>query len=269
MPEGDTIFLAAATLRRALAGQTITRFTSMFPALNRIDSDQPIAGRTIEAVDARGKHLLVTLSGGLVLRTHMRMNGSWHVYPAGARWRRPARDMRILIETARATAVAFNVQVAEFLTQTAVARQAELRALGPDLLADTFDAAEARRRIRERGDTPIADVLLSQRVVAGIGNVFKSEILFLARIAPFAAASTLSDAQLDDILTIARNVMRASVTIGARTTRSSLNPRERLWVYGRGGRPCRRCGTPIRAKKTGDDARITYWCPRCQPDASR
>ncbi len=266
MPEGDTIFRAAATLGRVLSGQTITRFESVFPALNRVDVDRPIAGRTIDSVSARGKHLLIALSGSLVLRTHMRMNGSWHVYPPGARWRRPARDRRIVIETPRAIAVAFNVQVAEFLTPAAMARHADLQALGPDLLAPDFDGADARRRMRARGDAPIADVLLSQRVVAGIGNVFKSEILFLAGVHPFAPTSAIADAALDDMLSIARTVMRASVRLGARTTRSSLDPRGRLWVYGRGGRPCRRCGAAIQARKTGEDARITYWCPNCQPE---
>ena len=118
--------------------------------------------------------------------------------------------------------------------------------------------------MRARGDAPIADVLLSQRVVAGIGNVFKSELLFLARIHPFAQTAALSDAQLDAILTHARRTLAVSVRVGRRTTRGSLNPAERLWVYGRGGQPCRRCGAPIQTTKTGDDARLTYWCPGCQ-----
>ena len=267
MPEGDTIFLAAAALRRALVGEVVSAFRSTFPLLTRIDADQRVVGRRVEAVDARGKHLLMTFSGDLTLRTHMRMNGSWHLYPAGARWRRPARDMRIVIETERATAVAFNVPEAEFLTTKQLARHERLQSLGPDLLAEQFDAIEARRRMRACSDEPIADVLLSQRVIAGIGNVFKSELLFLARIHPFTPTSALADAQLDGILTDARRMFAVSVRLGRRTTRSSLNPSERLWVYGRGGRPCRRCGTPIQAAKTGEHARITYWCPRCQPPA--
>jgi len=267
VPEGDTIFLAAATLRRALVGGTVTRFESVFPKLTRVDADHPIAGRTIDAVTARGKHLLIAFSGDLTLRTHMRMNGVWHVYPSGARWRRPARDMRIVIETARAAAVAFSVPVAEFLTARELARHVQLRSLGPDLLADHFDAADAARRMRAQGEVAIADVLLSQHVVAGIGNVFKSEVLFLSRINPFTPMSAVSDTAIEDVLAIARRVMRASVRIGTRTTRSSLDPGGRLWVYGRGGRPCRRCGTLIQTKKTGDAARITYWCPHCQPAA--
>jgi len=265
MPEGDTVFLTAATLRRALTGHTVTHFESVFPALTRVDFDRPLAGRTIDRVEARGKHLLIAFSGDLTLRTHMRMNGAWHVYPLGARWRRPRRDARIVIETARTIAVAFIIHDAEFLTDAELTRNASLRSLGPDLLADDFDVEDARRRMRAEDQTPIGDVLLTQRAVAGIGNVFKSEILFLARTNPFTRTTALSDAQLDAILAIARKVMTASVRIGRRTTRSSLNPNERLWVYGRGGKPCLRCRTRIEASKTGDAARITYWCPRCQP----
>ncbi len=130
MPEGDTIFRAAATLHRYLAGKLVTRFESVFPALTRVADDTPIVGRTIASVASRGKNLLMTFSGDLVLRTHMRMNGSWHIYPANSRWRRPAREMRVLVGTADAVAVGFNVPVAEFLTTRQLARHATLRSLG-------------------------------------------------------------------------------------------------------------------------------------------
>jgi endonuclease-8 len=282
LPEGDTIFRAAATLHRVLAGKQVTRFESVYPAVTRIADDQPIVGRTIESVSAHGKHLLIAFSDDLTLRTHMRMNGSWHIYPAGARWQRPAREMRVLVGTHDAVAVAFNVPVAELLTARALARHRQLRALGPDLLSDaggaraprleTFDRREAIRRLRTRGRDAIGDALLNQRVVAGIGNVFKSEILFLAGLDPFTPVSSLSEAEIDGVIDIAReqlaaNVMSASQTlspaVGRRTTRS-LDPSEKLWVYGRGGRRCRRCGATIRSKKTGLDARLTYWCPVCQ-----
>ena len=217
----------------------------------------------------------MTFSGLLVLHTHMRMNGSWHIYRPGEAWRHPARDMRVLVGTRDAVAVAFNVPIAELLTARELARHKEIQALGPDLLADDtpFDGAEVIRRLRGRGREAIADALLNQRVVAGIGNVFKSEILFLAGVDPFTTAAALSDAALDRLVGIAReqlaaNVMSQSQTlspaVGRRTTRS-LDPREKLWVYGRGGKPCRRCGTAIRSKKTGLHARLTYWCPACQP----
>jgi endonuclease VIII len=283
LPEGDTIFRAAVTLQRVLAGKQVTRFESVYPALTRIADDHPIVGRTIESVSARGKHLLIAFSGDLILRTHMRMNGSWHIYPAGARWQRPAREMRVLVGTRDAVAVGFNVPVAELLTARALAQHRQMRALGPDLLSDAggspgpggepFDRLEVIRRLRSSGGDTIGDALLNQRVVAGIGNVFKSEILFAAGIDPFTRVSSLGDAELERLVTVAReqlaaNVMSRSQTlspaIGRRTTRS-LDPVEKLWVYGRGGKKCRRCGALIQAKKTGVDARLTYWCPACQP----
>ena len=271
MPEGDTIFRAAETLHRVFAGRAVTGFASVFPHLNRVVEDRPLAGRTIESVVSRGKHLLMAFSGDLILRTHMRMNGSWHVYPAGERWRRPARDMRILIETAAAVAVGFNIPVAEFLTARELETHRQLRRLGADLLADRFDAERVTAAIRERRD-PIAEVLLDQRVLAGIGNVFKSEILFLAAIDPFTLAATLNDAQLERIVKTAREQLRANVMSSARTlspafgrrTTRSLDPNAKLWVYGRGGKPCRNCGAPIQSRATGPDARLTYWCPNCQ-----
>ena len=274
MPEGDTIFRAAQTLHRVFAGKTVTRFESMFPALNRIAEDSPIVGRVIESIASRGKHLLMTFSGDLILRTHMRMNGSWHVYPNGARWRRPVRDMRLLVGTAEAVAVGFNVPVAEFIAARDLARHSPLQSLGPDLLG-SFNRDEARRRMRQHPHESIADVLLNQRVVAGIGNVFKTEILFLAGIDPFTTTSALSDDQLDRVLAIALEQLRANVmspaqtlsqAVGRRTTRR-LDPREKLWAYGRSGQPCRRCGAMIRATKTAPDGRLTFWCPVCQPPA--
>jgi endonuclease-8 len=274
LPEGDTIFRAAQTLHRYLAGKVVTRFESVVPALTRVSEDSPIVGRTIQSIAALGKNLIIEFSGDLILRTHMRMNGSWHIYPAHAPWRRPVREMRVLVGTADAVAVGFNVPVADFVNARELSRHKPLQSLGHDLLGARFDRDEALRRIRTRGAEPIGDVLLNQRVVAGIGNVFKSEILFAAGINPFIRATQLSDAQLRDVLDAAVAQLRANVmspaqtlstAIGRRTTRS-LDPREKLWVYGRRGRPCRRCGTPIQARAGGTDARLTFWCPKCQQD---
>jgi endonuclease-8 len=260
-----------------MAGHRVTRFESVYPALTRVAEDHPVVGRTIESVSARGKHLLMAFSGDLVLRTHLRMNGSWHIYPSGARWQRPAREMRVLVCTAEACGVGFNIPVAELLSGRDLDRHRQLQSLGPDLLAEPFDRAEAVRRMRGRGGEPIADVLLNQRVLAGIGNVFKSEILFLAGIHPFTPAGALTDPDLDRIVGVSReqlaaNVMTRSQTLssatGRRTTRS-LNPREQLWVYSRGGKPCRRCGAAIQSAKSGLDARASYWCPNCQPVPGR
>lgn len=262
MPEGDTIHRAARTLHAALAGRTVVRFETVFGQLARID----VTGRTIERVDAAGKNLLMHFSGDLHLRTHMRMNGSWHIYRVGERWRKPFSDMRILLETDAWVAVAFSVPVAEFHDGRSLARQEDLLRIGPDFLGETFDFDEAKRRIRERRDEEIADVLLNQRVVAGIGNEYKSELLFMSRVSPFARVSEVSDDQLDAILRTSRKVMLANVNkrSAARITNFSLDPAQKQYVYGRGGKPCRRCGTRIEYAKQGKDVRGTYWCPKCQ-----
>lgn len=275
MPEGDSIFRAARTLHRALAGKVVTRFESVLPALTRVHEDAPLIGRTVNEVSATGKHLLMRFSGDLVLRTHMRMNGSWHIYRPGERWQRPARDMRIVIATADFVAVAFNVPVAEFLTVRALTRQPALRRLGPDLLGAGFDPVEAARRIRERAGDEIAEVVLDQHVVAGAGNVYKSEILFLCRINPFTRVAALTDGQVAEVVQTARSLLAANVGnaatgaivtyVGMRRTTRRADPAERLWVYGRAGLPCRECGTLVTRRAQGLDARLTYWCPRCQP----
>ena len=274
MPEGDTIFRAARTLHRALAGRRVEHFESMLPSLNRVHEDTPLTGRVVESVSARGKHLLMHFSGGLVLRTHMRMNGSWHVYKRGERWQRARRDMRIVIATDTYEAVAFTVPVAELLTERDLTRHEELRSLGPDVLSPTFDAGEALRRVRGAASMPIGEALLSQRLMAGLGNVYKYEVLFMFGVNPFVAVRDLTDAKLDEIITTARRVLTANVAepvaamttyTGYRRTTRRGDPKERLWVYGRARLPCRRCGTPIRARKHGPDARLTYWCRMCQP----
>ncbi|RPJ75037.1 MAG: Fpg/Nei family DNA glycosylase [Acidobacteria bacterium] len=264
MPEGDTIFRAARTLHAALAGRVVTSFETALATLDRVDQDTPLAGRTVERVRSVGKHLLIEFSGDLVLRTHMRMSGSWHVYRPGERWRRPRSAMRIVLATDAYVAVAFDVPVAEFLTGRELARHRELKALGPDLLDAAFDAASALERLRARQDRSIAEALLDQRAMAGVGNVFKSEALFVAGVHPLRLVSAVSDEELGRAIETARTLMRANVFGGGRRTTRMMNPDARLWVYGRTGRPCRRCGMAIESRKEGEEARATYWCPRCQ-----
>jgi endonuclease-8 len=273
VPEGDSIFRAARTLNRALAGRRVTAFESELPALNRIHDDTPVTGRTIKRVTAVGKHLLMHFSGRLVLRTHMRMNGSWHIYRPGERWQRSRRDMRIRIGAGEYEAVGFNIPVAELIPSESLARHRDLRRLGPDLLTDEFDAAEAVKRIRDRGAVAIADALLDQRLMAGLGNVYKSEVLFICRIDPFVLVRDLSDETLIALVETARRVLRVNVSgglapmttySGLRRTTGRTSPAERLWVYGRARLPCRNCSAPIEVRKQGLDARLTYWCPGCQ-----
>lgn len=176
--------------------------------------------------------------------------------------------MRIVIATDDFVAVAFNVPVAEFHDASSLTRQEDFRRIGPDLLQANFDDEEALRRMKRRGDREIADVLLNQRVVAGIGNVFKSEVLFATGVSPFCKVSELSETTLRALLKNARAQMLQNVGPDAapsRRTMRSLDRRQLLWVYGRGGQPCRRCGTKIAYRKQGPNARGTYWCPKCQP----
>ena len=277
MPEGDSVFRAARALDQALAGHAVTRFESVFPRLTRINVDTPLRGRTIDRVEARGKHLLIWFSGDLVLHTHMRMHGSWHIYRPGERWRRPHHDMRIVIETAGMHAVAFDVPVAGFATGAALMRIPALRDLGPDPLSASFDGEHAVARIAARGELDIADALLDQSAIAGLGNIFKSEVLFAGRLNPFAKVRDLTRDDIVRLVGIAVKLLRANVRPtsagmatygGLRRTTGRSDPGARFWVYGRAGKPCRRCGTPIARQKQGANARSTYWCPRCQEHES-
>ena len=274
MPEGDTIFRAARSLHKALAGHQVTNFDTAYAHLSRVNDDAPIAGRMLERCEAAGKHLLIVFSGDLILRTHMRMNGSWHLYRHGERWWRGPQAMRVRIDTADWVAVAFDVPVAEFVTARQLQSSGPVAALGPDLLKPEFDRDEAVRRIVINGAMPVAQALLDQRLVAGIGNVYKSEVLFLAGVHPEMPASAVPVAALERLLDTARALLQANVIEGTpaaiqtyrslrRTAPGSAHD-DSLWVYGRKGKPCRKCGTLIESKKMGVEARTTYWCPRCQ-----
>jgi endonuclease-8 len=285
MPEGDTIFRAARTLHRALAGRVVTRFESVYPQLTRVDADTPVRGRTVERVEARGKHVVIwfsalasasppnaTTSTPLILRTHMRMHGSWHIYRPGERWQRPRHEMRIVIETDTMHAIAFGVPVAELVPADDLDRHPILSTLGPDLLSADFDAADAVQRLRARHDMSIADALLDQSALAGIGNVYKSEVLFAGRVNPFARVDTLSPDRVAQLVSIAVKLLRANVSehaataVGMRRTTGRDSPHARLWVYGRAGQPCRVCGTAIAKDAQGPFTRLTYWCRRCQSE---
>jgi endonuclease-8 len=268
MPEGDTIFRSARTLHRALAGKVITRFETGYAKLARAEDEHTITGRMVEQVEARGKWLLIFLSGDLILLTHLLMNGSWHIYRTGERWRRQRRDMRIVIETQDWIAVGFTIPIAEFHTSASLVRKTSVMTLGPDLLREDFDRNQALEKIREHSTEEIAVVLLNRRVMAGIGNVFKSEICFACGVHPFRQVETLTPAEFEKIVDVARKFLKANVvestSTGSRRTTNSLDHSANLWVYGRRGEPCRRCGTVIVMRKQGTEARTSFWCPGCQ-----
>lgn len=274
MPEGDTIFRVARTLNRALAEQQVILFESAYAHLSRWNDDAPVAGRIVKRVEARGKWLLMYFSGDLILATHMLMKGSWHIYRIGEPWQLGRRHMRIRLQTESFEAVAFDVSVAHFYTERTLARQSAIPKLGPDVLAGDFPADDAAMRVRAHPEEEIADVLLNQQVISGIGNIYKSEICFVCRIHPFRLVKSLSDEEVQCLLDQARRLMSANIAEGAqggittyswsRSTTQSTVRGARMWVYRRQGQQCRRCGRRILMQKQGTNARSTYWCPECQ-----
>jgi endonuclease-8 len=267
VPEGDTIWRTARTLHAALAGKTVLAFTSALPAVVAAARRMGVVGRKVEAVEARGKHLLVRFAGGAVLHTHQGMRGSWRLFRKIGAGRRPPLA-RAVIDTADAVAVCSLAPVVEMLAPSMVAAHPALARLGPDLLGPGFDPAAARRRLRECFDLTIGPALMDQAALAGIGNVYKSEVLFLCGVSPFARVHDLDDATLDRLVAKAGELMRRNLGPDMRRTTSGLTP-GRLWVYRRSGQPCRRCGTAIERVVQGEQARSTYFCPACQPPVPR
>jgi endonuclease-8 len=272
MPEGDTIYRTARTLQRALAGKRVVSFESALAKLDIAAQDAELVGQDVEEVSAHGKHVLMRFSSGVTLRSHMRMTGSWHIYRTGERWQRPHTEMRIALATADYCAVAFLVHEAELMGPKQLAQR--VAALGPDVLAEEFDVPEVAARLRQQGERPVCDVLLDQRVLAGIGNVYKSELLFLARVHPRRPAHTLSEREARVLVERAAQLLRVNVqsaqdgivtSHGMRRTTGRADPSDRLWVYNRAGRPCRECGELVVTERMGQHARSTYHCPRCQP----
>jgi len=279
MPEGDTIYRAARALNRAIGGQVVTGFETALAPLARVNDDTPITGRTVTHVEARGKWLLIHFSGDLILVTHMLMSGSWHIYRTGALWRLGRSRMRAVIRTAEWEAVAFNVPVARFHTARSLERYSQIPKLGLDVLAEGFTVETGARRLAEfaaaNPKAEIAVALLNQRVLAGLGNVYKSEVAFSAGVNPFRAMETITPGEMAQMAEFAQRYMKANVLDGSgdgivtyfgnRRTTGNSNRDERLWVYGRQGQECRRCGAAIMMRKQGEQARSTYWCPSCQP----
>jgi endonuclease-8 len=278
MPEGDTIFRAARALNQALAGRVVTGFETGVAKLARVNDDSPAVGRVVERVESRGKWLLIYFSGDLILVTHMLMSGSWHLYRAGERWRLARSKMRVVIRTDAWEAVLFNAQIAEFHTARSLERSSQVPKLGPDVLSDEFtvDGGVARLEAyaREYPEAEVGVVLLNQRVIAGLGNVYKSEVAFAAAVNPWRAMRTVTRGEMEKMVEFSLRYMKANVVdgkgdgivtyAGNRRTTHRMDKEERLWVYGRQGQECRRCGAAVMMRKQGEQARVTYWCPECQ-----
>jgi endonuclease-8 len=293
MPEGDTIYRAARALQKAIGGKIVTGFETELAKLARVNDDTPLAGRVVEKVESRGKWSLIFFSDDLILVTHMLMSGSWHLYRTGERWQMGRAQMRVVIRTADWEAVGFNIPVAEFHTARSLARSSQVPKLGPDILSESFTVEGGVARMaayaRENPEAETAVVLLNQGVLAGLGNVYKSEVLFAAGVNPFRAMRTITLREMQAIVDVAQRYMKANVVdatpaskdrspgtpdgrgdgivtySGNRRTTHAMDREERLWVYRRQGRECRRCGATVMMRKQGVQARSTYWCPACQP----
>jgi endonuclease-8 len=273
MPEGDTLFRTAAGLRPYLVGRQVTAASARQPG----PQAERLVGSAVTGVEAQGKNLLIRFANGLEVRTHLGMHGSWHRYRPGERWRRPPARARLVIEVPGSVAVCFDAPTVELFEQRTEALHGTLSRLGPDLLREPFDMDDAIGRLRDpaRADVTIAQALLDQRALAGIGNVYKSEVLFIERVSPLVPVEVLDDGTLVRLIETAKRLLRANA-FGPRggaersTTEGNSAADGPLWVYRRAGRPCRRCGAAIRSVTQGVDLpRLTFWCPGCQPEPRR
>ena len=259
MPEGDTIWNTARVLERALQGEVLTGSDFRVPQLATTD----LTGWTVAESASRGKHLLLRLTHGdraMTLHSHLRMEGSWRTYAPGERWSgRPAFLIRLVLRTPRSVAVGYHLHEVSLLPTADEGRL--LNHLGPDLLGADWDADEAVRRIAAQPDVPICEALLDQRNLAGVGNVYKSETLFLRKLWPWTPVSAVTD--LPGLVALAQKLVAGNRGRWTRTFTGSLRRGETNYVYGRRAQPCRRCGTAI--QKQDQEERVTYWCPRCQP----
>lgn len=263
MPEGDTVYRTAVHLATALNGELLLRCDIRVPAFATVD----LTGTRVDEVVSRGKHLLIRV-GPSTIHSHLKMEGAWHLYRPGSRWRRPAYEARIVLGTGNWTAVGFSLGIL-----TVVPRSAEATVvghLGPDLLGPDWDAAEALRRLAATPERAVGLALLDQRNLAGIGNVYRNELCFLRGLLPTRPVGEIDD--LAALVNLAHRVLQANKDRTERSTTGNLRRGQLDWVYGRAGEPCRRCGTPIRRGTLGNPARPdraaedrdTYWCPSCQ-----
>lgn len=259
MPEGDSIYRVAAHLREALAGQPLTSADLRVPAHATAD----LTGRRVLEVAPRGKHLLTRFEGGLTLHTHLRMDGRWEVYRPGALWTGgPDRQIRAVLGTDRGTAVGYRLPVVELL-RTADERRI-VGHLGPDLLGPDWDPVEAVRRLLARPGRPVVEALLDQRNLAGIGNVYANELCFVAGVTPWTEVGELPHP--DRLVVRAQQMLEANKLRPGHITTGDTRPGYQHWVYGRAGRPCPRCTTPVVAGRQGPPPRdrAVFWCPYCQ-----
>lgn len=259
MPEGDTVWLAAQRLQRALAGRSLTRTDFRVPRLATVD----LTGRTVRDAIARGKHMLIRIEPDLSLHCHFRMDGKWQLIRAGAKWTGgPAHQVRVVLANTDWQALGFRLHDVDIVP---TAQEATLVGhLGPDILGPDWDPAEALRRLTADGQRPLGEALHDQRNLAGVGNVYENELVFLAGVTPWTPVASAGD--LSAVVENAHRLIYANRNHPEQSTTGSLRRGDTHWVYGRAGRPCRRCGTTVRTARLGEGNydRIAFWCPACQ-----
>lgn len=257
MPEGDAVWRTARQLHQALAGRVLTRSDFRVPRFATAD----LTGRTVTEAVSRGKHLLIRTSDGVTVHTHLRMDGSWRVRPAHDRIAQTHR-IRLILANHEWQAIGYQLGVVEIIATAA--EDKAVGYLGPDVLGPGWDPAEATRRLLADPARPVGEALLDQRNLAGIGNVYKAELLFLRGIDPWRPVGEVAD--VGALVGLAHRMLDANKERFGMVTTGVARSGEETWVYGRAGRPCRRCGTPVRSADQGrnPEERITYWCPRCQ-----
>jgi endonuclease-8 len=263
MPEGHTIHRAARRIRSVLQDQRLDRVAVRGQHLIEAKAETRLRGSTVTGVEARGKHLLIHTDAGWSIHSHLRMDGVWHLYRRGERWRKARTRAWLVLGAGEWDAVNFDGPILELQRTEDLLRDPALTELGPDILVEPFDDAEYLRRMRRNDAREIGDAVLRQRIVAGIGNIYKSESLFMTGIDPWRRVSSLDDADLVRIREQATRIMRDGV-LDARAITYTGPGRPGQWAYGRSGLPCRRCGTAILSARQGEDQRTTYWCPSCQ-----
>jgi endonuclease-8 len=264
MPEGDTIHRAATRLKAVLEGQVVERAESRV----LLAAAESLAGHRIELVEPRGKHLLFHFDDGRALHSHMGMTGSWHIYRPREAWQKPAHRAAIVLHCPLHWVVCFTPKTLELLSPAALRRHAYLQRLGPDLLAGPPADEQVLARYRQCDSVTIGEAIMNQTIVSGVGNVYKSEVLFLTRIHPLTLVADLRGEVLLELTAKSRDLMSKNLEGYPRTTRHALD-RRRFWTYGRSGQPCFVCGTAIEMIRQGDLGRSTYFCPQCQAHKPR
>ena len=259
MPEGDTLHRVAQQITEQLCGKRIEASRGR-PELHKA---QELTGGVLQTAEAKGKHLLLDLDNGYTVHSHLGMTGSWHIYPHGERWRKPAYRAALAMRFPSHDLICFSPKLIEVESSIRIRGRSLLTRLGPDLLADAFDADTAIARLRMNGHLPLGEALMNQQLVAGVGNVYKSEILFMNRLNPFEPLSNFDEETLRLCLRSARHYMRRNLEGLRRKFRGSTLG-DRLWVYRRQGMPCLECYGPIAMQRQGETARSTYYCPVCQ-----